>query len=167
MKNKVVEKYLNNFALINTQGMEAFAREQSKLLSPSLLASTTDYRGTRTEHGIGGFFHGLEEWSRHFRSNHHSRKEFLEDTPTHVSLRVLNRLGLVVPVNGRTISEEDEHEWTEEFEVSADGLITKVHVSVILKSCNNVSLAACRIRSPIRHGPISSTDNDQDGKKAT
>ncbi len=26
MTNKVVEKYLNNFSLINTQGLEAFAR---------------------------------------------------------------------------------------------------------------------------------------------
>jgi hypothetical protein len=132
MENKVVEKYLNNFALINTEGMEAFAREQSKLLSPNLVASTTDYRGIHTEYGIDGFFHGLEEWSKHFHSNHHSRKKFLEDTPTRVSVRVLNRLGLVVPVNGRTVSEEDEHEWTEEFEVTPDGLITKVHVSVIL-----------------------------------
>jgi hypothetical protein len=132
MKNKIVEKYLNNFALINAEGMETFAREQSKLLSPDLVASTTDYRGTRTEHGIGGFFHGLEEWSKHFQSDHHSRKEFLEDTSARVSVRVLNRLGLVVPVNGRTVSEEDEHEWTEEFEVAPEGLITRVHVSVIL-----------------------------------
>lgn len=132
MKNKVVEKYLNNFALINTQGMEVFAREQSKVLSPNLVASTTDYRGTITEHGIDGFFRGLEEWSKHFRSNHHSRKEFLEDTPTRVSVRVLNRLGLVAPVNGRTVSECNEHDWTEEFEVGSDGLIAKIHVSVIL-----------------------------------
>jgi hypothetical protein len=132
MKNKIVEKYLNNFELINTEGMETFAREQSKLLSPNLVASTTDYRGTLTEHGIDGFFRGLDEWSKHFHSDHHSRKEFLEDTPTRVSVRVLNRLGLVVPVNGRTVSEEDGHEWTEEFEVAPDGLITKVHVSVIL-----------------------------------
>ena len=132
MKNKVVEKYLNNFALINTEGMEAFAREQSKLLSPNLVATTTDYRGTLTEHGIDGFFRGLEDWSEHFHSNHHSRKEFLEDTPTRVSVRVLNRLGLVVPVNGRTVSEEGEHDWTEEFEVAPYGLITKVHVTVIL-----------------------------------
>jgi len=132
MKNKVVEKYLNNFALINTEGMEAFAREQSKLLSPNLVATTTDYRGTLTEHGIDGFFRGLEDWSEHFYSNHHSRKEFLEDTPTRVSVRVLNRLGLVVPVNGRTVSEEGEHDWTEEFEVAPYGLITKVHVTVIL-----------------------------------
>jgi len=132
MKNKVVEKYLNNFALINTEGMEAFAREQSKLLSPNLVATTTDYRGTLTEHGINGFFRGLEDWSEHFHSNHHSRKEFLEDTPTRVSVRVLNRLGLVVPVNGLTVSEEGEHDWTEEFEVAPDGLITKVHVTVVL-----------------------------------
>ena len=132
MKNKIVEKYLNNFELINTEGMETFAREQSKLLSPNLVASTTDYRGTLTEHGIDGFFRGLHEWSKHFHSDHHSRKEFLEDTPTRVSVRVLNRLGLVVPINGRTVSEEGEHEWTEEFEVVPDGLITKVHVSVIL-----------------------------------
>ena len=133
MKNRVVEKYLSNFALINTEGMEAFVQEQSKLLSPNLIASTSDYRGTLTEHGIGGFFRGLDEWTKHFRSNHHSRKEFLEDTPTHVSVRVLNRLGLVVPVNGRTVSEENEHEWTENFEVTPDGLITKIHVSVLLK----------------------------------
>ena len=50
-----------------------------------------------------------------------------------VSVRVLNRLGLVIPVNGRTVSEENEHEWTEEFEVGSDGLITKVHVAVHLK----------------------------------
>ncbi len=133
MKNKIVEKYLNNFALINTQGMEAFVREQSKLLSPDLVAGTTDYRGTLTEHGLEGYFRGLEEWSRYFQSNHQSRKKFLEDTPARVSVRVLNRLGLVVPVNGRTVSEEDEHEWREEFEVGPDGLITKAHVSVLLK----------------------------------
>ncbi len=133
MKNKLVEKYLSNFSLINTQGMEAFAQEQSKLLSPGLVATTTDYRGTLTEHGIEGFFRGLEEWSKYFRSNHQSRKEFLEDTHARVSVRVLNRLGLVVPVNGRTVSEENEHEWTEEFEVGADGLITKIHVTIRLK----------------------------------
>jgi len=75
----------------------------------------------------------MEEWSKYFRSNHQSRKEFLEDTPTRVSVRVLNRLGLVVPVNGRTVSEENEHEWTEEFEIGADGLITEIHVAVRLK----------------------------------
>jgi hypothetical protein len=133
MKNKVVEKYLNNFPLINSQGMEAFVREQSKLLSPNLVASSTDYRGTLTEQGIDGYFQALKEWSKHFQSNHQSRKEFLEDTPTHVSVRVLNRLGLVIPVHGRIVSEENEHEWTEEFEVGSDGLITKVHVSVHLK----------------------------------
>jgi hypothetical protein len=133
MKNKVVENYLNNFSLINTQGMEAFAREQSKLLSPDLVASCADYRGTFTEHGIDGYFHVLAEWSKYFESNHQSRKDFLEDTPTHVSVRVLNRLGLVRPVNGRTVSEEDEHEWTEEFEVGPDGLITKVQVAVHFK----------------------------------
>ena|SRR3974390_1983137 len=133
MNNKVVEKYFSNFALIDTKGMDVFAREQSKLLSPNLIASTTDYRGTLTEHGIGGFFRGLEEWSKHFQSNHHSRKEFLEDTPTHVSVRVVNWLGLVVPVNGRTVSKENEHEWTEEFEVGPDGLITKIRVGVMLK----------------------------------
>jgi hypothetical protein len=133
MKNKVVEKYLNNFSLINTQGMEAFAQEQAKLLSPDLVATCTDYRGTLTQHGIEGYFHALADWSRHFQSNHQSRKEFLEDTPSRVSVRVLNRLGLVIPMNGRTVSEEDEHDWTEEFEVGSDGLITKVHVSVLLK----------------------------------
>jgi hypothetical protein len=46
---------------------------------------------------------------------------------------VLNRLGLVIPVNGKTMSDEDEHEWTEQFEVRPDGLIAKVHVTVHLK----------------------------------
>ncbi len=133
MKNKVVENYLNNFSLIHAQGMEAFALAQSKLLSPDLVASCTDYRGTFTERGIDGYFHALAEWSKYFESNHQSRKEFLDDTPTHVLVRVLNRLGLVIPVNGKTVSEEDEHEWTEEFEVGPDGLITKVHVAVHLK----------------------------------
>jgi hypothetical protein len=59
MKNKVVEKYLNNFSLINTKGMEAFAQEQVKLLSPDLVATCTDYRGTLTQHGIEGYFHAL------------------------------------------------------------------------------------------------------------
>lgn len=133
MKNKVVEKYLNNFSLINTQGMEAFAQEQAKLLSPDLVATSTDYRGTLTEHGIDGYFHALGEWSKHFQSNHQSPKEVLEDTPSRVSVRVFNRLGLVLPVNGHTVSEADEHDWTEEFEVGADGLITKIHVTVLLK----------------------------------
>jgi hypothetical protein len=66
MTNKVVEKYLNNFSPINLQGMKAFAREQSKLLSPNLDAMTTDYRGTLTEHGFDGFFHDVAEWSKHF-----------------------------------------------------------------------------------------------------
>jgi hypothetical protein len=133
MNNKIVEQYLGNFALINTQGMAAFAREQSKLLSPALVAVCTDYRGTLVQHGIDGYFRGLELWSKHFQSNHQSRKEFLDDTPTHVLVRVLNRLGLVVPVNGRTVSEEDQHEWLEEFEVGPDGLISMVRVSVTLK----------------------------------
>ncbi len=133
MKNKVVEKYLNNFSLINTQGVEAFAREQSKLLSPDVIAISTDYRGTLTEHGIDGYFRALTEWAKHFQSNHQSRKKFLADTPTHVLVRVLNRLGLVIPVNGRTVSEENEHEWKEEFEVGPDRLITKAHVTVQLK----------------------------------
>ena len=55
------------------------------------------------------------------------------DTPWRVFVRVLNRLGLVVPVNGRTVSEKDEHDWTEEFEVGPDGLIARVHDSVLLK----------------------------------
>ncbi len=84
MTNKVVEKYLNNFSLINTQGMEAFVREQSRLLSPELIATTKDYRGTLTEHGIDGFFHGLMEWTKYFQSNHQARKEFIEDTPARV-----------------------------------------------------------------------------------
>lgn len=50
---------------------------------------------------------------------------------THVLVRMFSRLGLVVPVNGRTVSEADEHEWMEEFEVGPDGLITKVHVTVL------------------------------------
>jgi|SRR6516164_3080945 hypothetical protein len=133
MKNKVVEKYLNNFALINTQGMDAFVREQSKLLSPRLVAVSTDYRGTLVEYGIEGYFRALNEWSKHFRSNHQSPKQYLVDTPWRVFVRVLNRLGLVVPVNGRTVSEKDEHDWTEEFEVGPDGLIARVHVSVLLK----------------------------------
>jgi hypothetical protein len=133
MNNKIVEKYLNNFSLLNTEGVEAFAREQSKLLSSEIVAVTTDYRGTLTERGIEGYFHALTEWSKHFRSNHQSPKEFLEDTPERVSVRVLNRLGLVVPVKGRTVSEADEHTWTEEFEVGPDGLITKAHVTVLLK----------------------------------
>lgn len=133
MINKIVEKYLNNFSLLNTDGVEAFVREQSKLLAPDVVAITTDYRGTLTEHGIEGYFHALSEWSKLFQSNHQSPKEFLEDTPVRVRVRVLNRLGLVVPVNGRAVSEADEHEWTEEFEVGPDGLITRAHVTVILK----------------------------------
>jgi hypothetical protein len=133
MTNKVVEKYLGNFSLLNTDGLEAFAREQSKLLSPDLVAVTTDYRGTLTEHGIDGYFRALTEWSKHFQSNHQSPKEFLDDTPTHVLVRVLNRLGLVKPVDGKTVSEAHEHDWTEEFEVGPDGLIRKAHVTVHLK----------------------------------
>jgi hypothetical protein len=109
-----------------------FMRPLPPPLPDFFTATTTDYRGTRTEHGIDGFFRGLTEWSKHFQSNHHSRKEFLEDTSTRVSVRVLNRLGLVVPMNDQAVSEENEHKWTEEFEVAPDGLITKVHVSVIL-----------------------------------
>jgi hypothetical protein len=133
INNKVVEKYLENLSLIESQGMEAFKREQSKLLSTDIVVSSTDYRGTLTERGIQGYFRGLEEWSKHFQSNHQSRYEPLEDTPTHVSVRVLNQLGLGVPVNGSMVSAEDDHEWREEFEVGPDGRITKVQVTVFLK----------------------------------
>lgn len=62
MKNNIVEKYLNNFSLINSQGMETFAREQRKPLSPDLVAICTDCRETLAEYGIEGYFRGLTEW---------------------------------------------------------------------------------------------------------
>jgi hypothetical protein len=36
-------------------------------------------------------------------------------------------------MNGRTVSEEDEHEWTEEFDVGPGGLITNLHMTVLFK----------------------------------
>jgi hypothetical protein len=36
-------------------------------------------------------------------------------------------LKLLEPINGSALSKEDEHDWTEEFEVS-NGLITKVDI---------------------------------------
>jgi hypothetical protein len=58
MKNKVVEKYLNNFSLINTQGMDAFALKQSKLLSPIsslVVPSTADTSQSQTCRSVSSF----------------------------------------------------------------------------------------------------------------
>jgi hypothetical protein len=59
--------------------------------------------------------------------NGQSRHEYLDETPTHVFVRMHGELKLLEPINGVTTSRETEHDWTEEFELF-DDLITKVEI---------------------------------------
>ena len=127
VNNKIVRQFFRNYLLIRERGFEAFVREQSKLFSPELLTIASDTRGTFSYDGIDGFFEGMVAWSKHFSVDGQSRHEYVDETPTHVFVRMHGDLRLLAPIDGATISRHDEHDWTQEFELSND-LITKVNV---------------------------------------
>ena len=127
MSNKTVRQFFKNYLLIREQGFEMFSHEQSKLFSAELVTIASDTRGTFTYHGIDGFFEGMVAWSKHFFVNGQSRHEYIEETPTHVLVRMHGDLKLVEPIGGATISKENDHDWTQEFELS-NHLITKVDI---------------------------------------
>src|ERR1700761_3471295 len=129
MQNEVVRQFFQNYLLIREQGFGAFRREQSKLLSPDLVTVVSDTRGTFTYHGIDEFFEGMIAWSRHYFVNGKTRHEFVQEMPENVFVQMHGELRLLEAVNGATHSGEDDHEWTEEFELS-DGLITRFEVEL-------------------------------------
>jgi hypothetical protein len=129
MSNETVRQVFMNYLLIRDQGFDAFTREQSKLLSPNLVTLVSDSRGSFTYEGIDGFFEGMVTWSKHFFVNGQSRQEYVEETSTHVLVRMHGDLKLSEPINGESISKEGDHDWTEEFELAND-LITKVDIKL-------------------------------------
>jgi hypothetical protein len=129
MSNKTVRRFFKNYLLIGERGFDAFTREQSKLFSPNLVTLASDSRGSFTYEGIDGFFEGMIAWSKHFLVNGQSRHEYVEETSTHVLVRMHGDLKLSEPINGETISKEGDHDWTEEFELAND-LITKVDIKL-------------------------------------
>jgi hypothetical protein len=88
MSNKTVRQFFKNYLLIGEQGFDAFTREQSKLFSPNLVTLASDSRGSFTYEGIDGFFEGMVAWSKHFFVNGQSRHEYVEETSTHVLVRM-------------------------------------------------------------------------------
>jgi hypothetical protein len=68
---------------------------------------------------------------QHFFVNGQSRREYVEETSTHVLVRMHGDLKLSEPINGDTISKEGDHDWTQEFELSND-LIAKVDIKLFL-----------------------------------
>jgi hypothetical protein len=127
MSNEVVRQFFDNYLLIRNQGFDVFTREQSKLFSPDLVTIASDTRGTLTYQGIDGFFEGMFAWSKHFFVNGQSRHEYVEETPTHVFVRMHGDLKLLELINGETTSKESDHDWTQEFELS-NNLVTKVKI---------------------------------------
>ena len=129
MSNETVRQFFKNYLLIREQGFDAFTREQSKLFSANIATLVSDIRGSFTYEGIDGFFEGMVAWSKHFFVNGQSRREYVEETSTHVLVRMHGDLKLSEPINGETISKEGDHDWTEEFELAND-LITKVDIKL-------------------------------------
>jgi hypothetical protein len=127
MRNEIVRQFFKNYFLIRKRGFDVFVREQSRLFAPSLVTIASDTRGTYTYHGARGFFEGMVAWSKSFFVNGQSRHEFVEESSTHVFVRMHGDLRLLRPINGLTSSRQDDHDWTQEFEVSND-LITKVNI---------------------------------------
>ncbi len=127
MSNEIVRQFFKNYPLIREQGFEIFRLEQSKLFSPDLITTTSDTRGTFTHHGIGGFFEGMIAWSKYFLVNGQSRHEYVDETPTHVLVRMHGDLRLINAGNVDITSAASEHDWTQEFELSND-LIAKVDI---------------------------------------
>jgi hypothetical protein len=112
ISNEIIPQFFKNYLLIRDQGFDVFTREQSRLFSPALVTIASDTRGTFTYHGINGFFEGIVAWSKHFFVNGQSRHEYVEETPTHVFVRMHGDLKLLEPINGATTSKENDHDWT-------------------------------------------------------
>jgi len=129
MNNEIVRQFFKNYLIIREQGFDAFIREQSKLLSPNLVTLVSDVRGSFKYEGIEGFFEGMVAWSKDFFVNGQSRHEYVEETSTHVLVRMHGDLKLLEPINGKTTSKEKDHDWTQEFDLS-DGLITKFNIKL-------------------------------------
>jgi hypothetical protein len=129
MQNAIVRQFFANYPLIREQGFDAFIVEQSKLFSPELVTIASDPRATFTYYGASGFFEGMVAWSKHFFVNGQSRHEYAEETPEHVFVRMHGDLKLLDAINGRNISEDGEHDWTQEFDLSGDR-ITRVAVTL-------------------------------------
>lgn len=132
MSNEIARQFFRNYLLIREQGFQAFTCEQSKLFSPQLVTLVSDPRGAFRYEGIDGFFEGMVAWSKHFLVNGRSRHEYVDETSTHVLVRMHGDLGLSEPINGETLSKEGDHDWTQEFELSED-LITKVDIKLSFK----------------------------------
>ncbi|ADV84409.1 hypothetical protein [Terriglobus saanensis] len=133
MSNEVVRQFFKNYLLIREEGFDSFIREQSKLFSPDLITIASDTRGTFTYYGIEGFFEGMVAWSKYFFVSGQSFHEYLEKAPTHVLVRMHGELKLLEPIHGTNVSKEDQHDWTQEFELSGN-LITKVTVRLSFQS---------------------------------
>jgi hypothetical protein len=131
MGNTAVERFFANYNLLQ-ESFETFAREQSKLLSSDLVTVSTDYRGTLTYKGVEGFFEALKEWSECFGVGPDFRTEMVQATTRHALVRLHGDLNLLKPVNGKSVSKNGDFDWTEEFELSEDGLITKLDVKLTL-----------------------------------
>jgi len=129
MNNEVIRQFFKNYALIREQGFDTFIREQAKLFSPELITLVSDTRGNFTYQGIDGFFEGQVAWSKHFFVNGRSIHEYVEETSTHVLVRMHGDLKLLEPINGETLSKVGHHDWTQEFELSND-FITKVDIKL-------------------------------------
>lgn len=130
MRNETVRRFFENYLLIQEQGFNIFTREQMKLFAPDLITVACDTRGVLTYHGTNGFFEGMIAWSRHFFVNGESGHEYVEETPTHVLVRMHGDLRLCEPIYGAaTSSLENDHDWTEEFEL-VNGLITKIDIKL-------------------------------------
>jgi hypothetical protein len=129
MRNETVRHFFKNYLLIREQGFDAFTREQSKLFSTNLVTRVSDSRGSFTYEGVDGFIEGMVAWSKHFFVNGQSRHEYVEETSTHVLVRMHGDLKLSGPINGETTSKEGDHDWTEEFDL-ADDLITKLDIKL-------------------------------------
>ncbi len=127
MSNEIVRHFFQNYPLIRQQGFEVFRCEQTKLFSPDLITTTSDARGTFKYHGIDGFFEGMIAWSKHFFVNGQSQHEYIDETSTHVLVRMHGDLQLLEPRDGNITSAANEHDWTQEFELSND-LIAKVNI---------------------------------------
>jgi hypothetical protein len=130
MSNETVRQLFKNYLLIRQRGFDAFTREQSKLFSPELVTLVSDTRGSFTYQGIDGFFEGMVAWSKHFFVNGLSRHEYIDETPTHVLVRMHGDLKLSERINGESISKENDNGWAQEFGLFND-LITKVDIKVV------------------------------------
>jgi hypothetical protein len=130
MSNETVRQFFKNYLLMRQRGFDAFTREQSKLFSPELVTLVSDTRGSFTYQGIDGFFEGMVAWSKHFFVNGLSRHEYIDETPTHVLVRMHGDLKLSERINGESISKENDHDWTQEFGLFND-LITKIDIKLV------------------------------------